>query len=55
MGSQCISLGKKCRIYKTLIRPVVKYGAACWVLTKKDELQLAVYERKVLRKIFGPN
>jgi hypothetical protein len=24
------------------------------VLTKKDELQLAVFEKKVLRKIFGP-
>jgi hypothetical protein len=24
------------------------------VLTKKDELQLAVFERKVLREIFGP-
>jgi hypothetical protein len=24
------------------------------VLTKKDQLQLAVFERKVLRKIFGP-
>jgi hypothetical protein len=24
------------------------------VLTKKDELQLAVFERKILRKIFGP-
>jgi hypothetical protein len=24
------------------------------VLTKRDELQLAVFERKVLRKIFGP-
>jgi hypothetical protein len=24
------------------------------VLTKKDKLQLAIFERKVLRKIFGP-
>jgi hypothetical protein len=30
------------------------YGAECWVLTKKDELQLAVFERKILRKIFAP-
>jgi hypothetical protein len=53
LGSQSISLGTKCLIYKTLIRPVVMYGAECWVLTKKDELQVAVFERKVLRKIFG--
>jgi hypothetical protein len=37
-----------------LIIPIVIYGAECWVLTKKDELQLAVFERKVLRKVFGP-
>jgi hypothetical protein len=54
LGSRNISLGTKGLIYKTLIRPVVTYGAECWVLTKKDELQLAVFERKVLRKIFGP-
>jgi hypothetical protein len=54
LGPQSISLGTKCVIYKTLIRPVVTYGAECWVLTKKDELQLAVFERKALRKIFGP-
>jgi hypothetical protein len=53
LGSQSISLGSKCLIYKTLIRPVVTYGAECWVLTKKDKLQVAVFERKVLRKIFG--
>jgi hypothetical protein len=29
------------------------YGAECWVLTK-DELQLAVFERKILTKISGP-
>jgi hypothetical protein len=54
LGSRSRSLGTKCLIYKTLIRPVVTYGAECRVLTKKDELQLAVFERKVLRKIFGP-
>jgi hypothetical protein len=37
-----------------LIRPIVIYGAECWVLTKKDELLLAVFGRKVLRKISGP-
>jgi hypothetical protein len=54
LGSRNISTGTKCLIYKTLIRPIVTYGAECWVLTKKDALQLAVFERKVLRKIFCP-
>jgi hypothetical protein len=47
LGSRSICLGTKCLIYKTLTRSVVMYGAECWVLTKKDELQLAVLERKV--------
>jgi hypothetical protein len=34
-------------VYKTLMRPVVTYGA------KNDEIQLAVFERKFLRNIFG--
>jgi hypothetical protein len=42
-------------VYKTLMRPVVTYGAECWVLTKNDEIQLAVFERKFLRNIFGPS
>jgi hypothetical protein len=36
--SRSICLGTKCLIYKTLIRPVVTYGAERWVLTKKDDL-----------------
>jgi hypothetical protein len=54
LRSRSIRLGTKCLIYKTLIRPVVMYGAECWMLTKKDELQFAVFEKEVLRKIFGP-
>jgi hypothetical protein len=42
-------------IYKTLIRPVLLYGSETWVLTKTDENQLLVFERKVLRTISGPN
>jgi hypothetical protein len=38
----------------SLIRTVVIHGAELWVLTRKDELQLAVFERKAPRKIFGP-
>jgi hypothetical protein len=29
------------------------YGAETWVLSKADELRLAVFERKILRRIYG--
>ena len=41
-------------IYKTLIKPVLMYWAETWVLSKADELRLAVFKRKILRRIYGP-
>jgi hypothetical protein len=29
------------------------YGAETWVLCKADELRLGVFERKILRRIYG--
>jgi hypothetical protein len=37
-----------------LIRPVLLYGSEKWVLTKREENQLLVFEKKVLRTICGP-
>jgi len=37
-----------------LSRPVLMYGAETWVLSKADELRLGVFERKILRRIYGP-
>jgi hypothetical protein len=36
------------------MRPVLAYGFETWVLSKSDEAILGVFERKVLRAIFGP-
>jgi len=44
----------KIKIYKSLIRPVVTYGCEAWTLTNRDEQHLSIFERKILRKIFGP-
>ena len=41
-------------LYKTLIIPVLKYGAESWTMTKADESTLGRFERKVLRVIYGP-
>jgi hypothetical protein len=38
-----------------LICPVLLYGSERWVLTKREENQLLVFERKFLRTICGPN
>jgi hypothetical protein len=45
----------KCKIYKTLIRPVVLYGCESWTLTKTDDGKISITERKILRTIYGPN
>jgi hypothetical protein len=41
-------------IYKTLIKPVLMYGAETWVLSKAHELRREVFKRKILRRIYGP-
>jgi hypothetical protein len=36
------------------VRPVVTYACKTWVLKKKKKTKLRVFERKVLRRIYGP-
>jgi len=49
-----ISQSVKIRLYKTIIRPTVIYGADTWIVTSKIEKMLMTWERKILRKIHGP-
>jgi len=37
-----------------MIRPVVTYSSETWTLTATDENNLCIFERQILRKIFGP-
>jgi hypothetical protein len=42
------------KLYKTLIRPVVTYGAQAWILRTVDKQALRVFERKILCRIHSP-
>jgi hypothetical protein len=48
LKSKRISRRSKLRIHKTLIRPIVTYGAETWTLKDKEENALRRFERKVL-------
>jgi hypothetical protein len=42
------------KIYKTIIRPVVTDSSETWTSAAKDENNLRIFERQILRKIVGP-
>jgi hypothetical protein len=44
----------KLKLYRSVIRPVVTYACETWALKETIINRLMVFERKVLRKIFGP-
>jgi hypothetical protein len=48
-----MSKNVKIRIHKTIILPVL-YGFETWSPTLREEHRLRVFEKKVMRKIFGP-
>ena len=51
--SKFLRINTKMKIYKTLIRPVVTYSSETRTLTAKDENNLRIFVRLILRKIFG--
>ena len=54
LSNKLLNYNSKIQIYKTIIRPTVTYGCETWELTASDENQLYIFERKILRKIYGP-
>jgi len=52
----CSLLSKniKSKICRTIILPLVLYGYETWSLTLREKLRLRLFERRMLRRIFGP-
>jgi hypothetical protein len=54
LASCLLSKNIQIRIYKTIIFPVILYGCETWYLTLREEYRLRVFEKRALRRIFGP-
>jgi hypothetical protein len=52
--NRLLSRATEIRLYKTLLRPAVTYGAETWTNTKKEEQALFSFERKIFRRMYGP-
>ena len=53
-SSKLLSRRTKERLYCTYMRPVITYACETWSSTQGDEEKLQNFERKILRKIYGP-
>jgi hypothetical protein len=53
--SRLISKRAKLKLYYLVVRPRVTYSCETWMLKETIINKLLVFERKILRKIFGPN
>jgi hypothetical protein len=52
--SRLITKHSKLKLYRTVIRTIVTYASETWVLKETIIQKLLVFERKNLRRIFGP-
>jgi sorting nexin-29 len=54
LSSHLTSKNLQIKIYRTVILPVVLYGCETWSLTLREAHRLRVFEKRALRRIFGP-
>jgi F0F1-type ATP synthase alpha subunit len=52
--SRLVTKQSKLKLYRTVIRPIVTYASETWVLKEAIIEKLLVFEKKMLRRIFGP-
>ena len=54
LSSSLLSKNLNINICTTIILPVALYELETWSLTLREECRLIVFEKRVLRRIFGP-
>jgi len=54
LSSRLLAKNLKIKIYRIIILPVVLCGCETWSLTLQEERKLRVFEKMVLKRIFGP-
>ena len=52
-GNVFLDSATKIILYKTLVKPVVSYGAEAWTLTKNEEQAVLIFQRRIFRIIYG--
>jgi len=52
--SGLVTKGSKLKLYRTAIRPTVTCASETWVVKENIIQKLLLFERKILRGIFGP-
>jgi len=54
LNNKDLNAASKLQIHKSIKRPTVTYGCETWAMTVTEQNCLLVFERRVLRKIYGP-
>jgi hypothetical protein len=54
LGNKLLTRKAIINLYKLVILPVVTYGCETWTMIEVEKEKLRIFDRKVLRKIFGP-
>jgi len=54
LKSKLLSRTSKILLNHSYLRPIVTYACETWSLIKGDERKLIIFDRKVLRNIYGP-